>query len=575
MGHESDDEARRRRLDALRALASAPAGSGPAPAAPPAAPSPGEVMPFLSPTPPTANTGILADTVVRASKRRRRAGRPLGTSARSPFWLRGALALLAVCVVAGGVLLYLRRTLPPKPLPDPVSILFNSATMGCPQAVAWSPDSSRVAVLGYVACSGPDNSNVGPNGETLGLPNTGGTLLLYNALTGHLDADISLDTATEAVVPTSVRADPSVMRYVGINYDQLIWSPNGRQLAIRFSASSNSLQNGQYVAANYGQGLLLVTAASHDIKLLSQPAVPQINYPASSFDSVPIIHWDLTAGTSSYTSLPQALAYQWNADGTLAPSIALPATSTAPAPQVPRSVNGNPDGGKEFAAWQSGYANFGEDCTAQSDPTTAPTCCPITTYLTGGFFVFGDAWSPDGRYLVIPYGLGIGAMGKFPAPAGIPAPPSLPGCPLPGQESPTNLVNLPARDAAMTAVMKALVPTVVYTQNGPSGPASGSSSAQFVWSPNGKRVVVSEQNNGPQLPDTPIFSLYDTATGAQSASFSTSRLVALGHLPTNELYKGQSLSFSAMLWSPNSQRLLLLDTNEHAMLLLGAKTLKG
>ena len=494
---------------------------------------------------------------------------------RLPPWGRVGLTLLAACVVVGGILFWLRRPTPPKPIPDPLTVLFSSATMACPQSAAWSPDGTQVAVLGYVACGGPDDNSANSNGAVLSLPNTGGTLLLYDANSGHLSATIALDSATEVVVPESVRADPSAMRFVSLGYDTLMWAPDGKQLAIRFGASRTTLHDDNFVTTNYGQGLLLVTAASGALKLLPQKDAPKIDYSTTSFAPVTVVRWDLGAGTGALGTLPQALAYRWNSDGTLVPSMPLPTSASAPAPAAPHGAVGNPDGGKEFTAWQNGFLNYTEQCTTPPDPNTPPLCCPITSYLSGGVYTMTGAWSPDGRYLILPYGIGIGAFGKIATPPGTPTPTQPAGCPLPGSNGSDTLVNMPVRDAAVAGILKGLIPPVPYDGHGPFLQAAGPSSAQFAWSPDGQRVLVTEQYNGPVIENAPVFSLYDTATGKQTASLTSPQIIALSHLPSNVLFKGQSVSFSATLWSPNSQRLILLDPFNHYMLLLGAKSLKG
>ncbi|HEY7835063.1 MAG TPA: hypothetical protein VIG30_15920 [Ktedonobacterales bacterium] len=582
-GQESDAAARQRRLEALRALASTPPPSSAPPlSAPPATPSPAAAPSGTPPAPAAAATTAparptdLASMVVGSAKRRRARDASAAPTTRRPrrvpVALRAGLAVVAVAaVVAVGTLFWLHRPAPVAPPPDPVSIRFNSATMACPQSASWSPDGTKVAVLGFLSCGQQGNFNGGPS--------TGGTLLIYNATSGHLDADLSLDTTTETLVPQSVRSDPNALRAVMFTYDTVMWSPNGRQLVIHFSLNNNSNEqfnpNGPPTGGiDYGQGLIVVTAASHAASLLSQPAPPQINYTGTSFDALPVTRWDMSAGTSTLTTLPQALAYQWNGDDTLTPSIPLPATASAPAPPAPQGAVGNPDGGQSFTSYQAGYVNFGQFCSNPNDLNQQQICCPITTYLSGGFWAFA-AWSPDGRVLLLPYGTAIGANGKFAAAAGTPTAAPQPGCPLPGQENNSSLANLPVRDAAMAGVLNTLVPQPVYTQFGPPPSTTAASGASFTWSPDGRRVVVTEQTNGPPATSTSVFSIYDTASGKQSVSFTTARLIALGHLPANEINPSQSFYATTTLWSPNSQRLLVLDANDHFLLLLGPKSLAG
>lgn len=496
---------------------------------------------------------------------------PTGRSARRR-WLAIGSAALAVCVVVAAVLVWVNRPRPvtQKPLPDPRGLAvdgdgFTSCSQGGSWSLAWSPDGSHIGRIGFRQCGGPDNSNVLPNGGVVqNTPDVGGMLGIFDIMTGKRIKSIALDTPIVAqVLPAAVRADTALLAQVQIMYDHVIWSPDGKTVAVTFYAAHSFIQSdGTQHTDFYGQGLLLVDWQGGGVRVLQQPQIQYATSVNGSTDPLQATLWNLTAGTAQVVNVPQALAYQWTAGGTLAPAVPLPALGEQP-PAASTGPVGKPVGGKQFTVWQSGYVSYGQRCTATTDQNQPFTCCPVTEYLTA-FFGTSAAWSPDGTHLLVPYASLLGAQGKVAAPGGK----TVQGACAPGTGG-ADLARLPLRDPALAAAIETLTPPPPQGPNDLPGQATGPTQVQVAWSPDGRYLAVEPQNGG--QPSQTLFSIYDTASGQVVGTITQAPFLAL--IPINQRDANSTVFVDTVIWSADGRHLLANDMSDHAMVVFGPKSL--
>lgn len=260
------------------------------------------------------------------------------------------------------------------PPPPPLQLRPQLAGMRCLLDAAWSPESARVALLGEqydVVC--PDSS----------LAARAGLVLVYDANTAKALATIHAD---DLIIP-SIKAitNPQEADFtvaVALHYQHVLWSSNGKRLAVTFWADTGvigtpqSLPHGE--PANIDGVLLVDTNGAHPRVLTSLASA------YGPFETA----WDLEAGRllttpglsydpNGFGMLTPALAYRWQADGTLAPT-GTPLNTTTPPPAPPLGPVGLPDGASGFTIWQPGYV------TAAA--LQQPQASQAVQYLPGIYF---------------------------------------------------------------------------------------------------------------------------------------------------------------------------------------------
>jgi hypothetical protein len=366
----SDEDARRQRQEALRALAQSQLGT-------PAEPD-------------------LARASSQPEQRRLTGGAHSHTVHRQLPWLAAGSALLVLVLVAGLVLhqLGVFPGLAAKSHGGSTSVVIAPSLQAqdCLQDASWSPNGQQVAVIGY--------RDQCPSDDPSGYNYQAGVLHIYSAATGRLLRTILPDPTVLALPgipvppagaqPTSTVSDTSKPV---INYGNVLWSPNGEHLALTFYVGHvTTLSTATGIVNNYVvevRGLVLVNVDGTGERAAILPATSQ---------QVFALRWDTSTlsalalppqpRSGDFASLPPAASYSWSANGQLVPGgslTAAPASFTTPI--------GNPDGGSSFTIWQPGNISL----TTQGFANNSPVKVAPGVYLwaTGV-----PVWSPGGHYLI-------------------------------------------------------------------------------------------------------------------------------------------------------------------------------
>jgi hypothetical protein len=236
----------------------------------------------------------------------------------------------------------------------------------CLVDAAWSPDSRLIAVAGYEGTC-LDN----------GFPNGPGSLLIYDARSGKLVWQMATDSS---VLATFHRLFPRDHRAPVLDYQKVLWSPDGTRLALPFGIvfSKTTLSGIQMIPAYSGILLLDADGTHPQVFLQSQNSVSGF----AEWDTLQGRQVRASAGQSLFLASPLATAFRWGNAGALLP-LNQPQRSLAPI--------GNPAGGQSFSIWQPGNAEI-------EPPYSGPASQQSAMYFFNTFF---SAWSPDGRYVAI------------------------------------------------------------------------------------------------------------------------------------------------------------------------------
>lgn len=522
---DDDTQGRERRLQALRALAQQQASetvdAGPAE------------------SPATRAAGAAPDVPARGQHAPQagfaeNAARPRQPRRRGRLWIVALSAALCV-VVAGGVALraFAGGTSHPAPpahsphpaAPDTVNIPILSYGTACPSAIAWSSDGKHVAVVGYMyACPSafPTNYQYEP-----------GIVSVYDTATGNLVYTFQPDMPVQrapGVISTTSPADTSSQI---VSYSDVLWSPDGKKLVLRFAVGTYSTVQASFGATVKNQGsvtgLEVVNADG------SQPRVITYNAHGSDYGA---LRWDLTAGRATPISSPLsgqpvhsstalASSYSWSSDDTLQPGTPLTNGATATLPLGPI---GNPDGGSSFSIWQPGTATY------QNEAFIINQAVPEDP---GAYRYSADilAWSPDGRYIFDSV-----VLDGLVQPQGRQAPSAKALRDLGLDTAP----HLPMHDAGMEQAFESL-PT-----NG-----SGVVSLSLAWRPDGRVLAAQTPSQDPSHASDTTVTFYDSGSGAKLATLTLASNVQ----NSDEGTTGNS----ALAWSPDGLHLLALDAQSGAI----------
>ena len=245
--------------------------------------------------------------------------------------------------------------------------------IACLLDTQWSPRGDAIAVLGY-------EYNCPTNHDAPGVLN------VYNARTGKLTAQWQLDDTILTIInaptisgqrlsmhgvlatssfhtTTTGSANVGSKRLLPFSYKHVMWSPDERRLALSFIV---------YMQQQPFSGILVMNIDGRFSHIIFQPPAMDQRTP---------IEWDIATGQAlGFTSIPSAISYHWQANGSLVPFGPL---SNRPQQLVPLAGPvGDPDGSALFTIWQPGITAF----------------TSIAGYY--GWSTSFSAWSPDGRYLI-------------------------------------------------------------------------------------------------------------------------------------------------------------------------------
>lgn len=444
--------------------------------------------------------GTLAPPIARRRVRRSR-------------WLAAIAAVLLVAVVGVLVLLHLRpRSAAVAITAGPVAIQFGRF---CVNDITWSPDGTRIAVVGVQHVCGVQDTNFTPP-----------ALLFFDGTSGKLLRQLALNTIiAQALFPSGSAATPATgsagSPSLQVGYSHLLWSPTSGRLALPFDALNQSEP-----AAPPITGVLELDPSSAHAQVISHALAENQRgegiWDLSTGAFVPLSPYALHAqpGNISGFAPPElggpALAYQWQPNGTLRPLTPLN-SAEAPAVAAPLIV-GNPAGAATFGIWQPGSASV----DAQ-DSAGALDLPGVASFQTANF----GAWSPGGRYLLDDALAWVYLTdGKYQYRG-----------PQAAHEIGTFSL-APMRDRALSALLDG----VRLSAAQPNSPAYS-----VAWTPDGKRLAAATfaAPSDPTQPPKVSVVIYDCASGRVLARLSPPSVIG----GTSPLLR----------WSPDGRHLLVYD----------------
>ncbi|HEX8981313.1 MAG TPA: hypothetical protein VF792_00965 [Ktedonobacterales bacterium] len=433
--------------------------------------------------------------------------------------LVSGVSILVVVAVVGVVvanILGLGRahTAAPKPI---TRLNMAGSGLTCVMSVAWSPDSTRIALLGS---TGQDCG-----GSVSDFPST--LVAIYDARSGKLVSQLHPDTpvfgAPEVKAILNGAANPDHAPGVA-NYNGITWAPDGQSLLTLFGVgifqpANQSPNTGNSSAPAGVDGLLRlhVSGAAQTTLWFDKPN------PSFHLSGAVTPRWDTVKGVVEYVPQPTAAtAYSWNADGSLTP---MDATADGPV--------GQPDGGKSFTIWQTGQMQIAYQHDDQTGQET-----PVPQDILWG--LQGQVVSSDGRYLY-PY---VGTIVSL-------VPPSTKQV---YAKAPTFQPHDKAQLALATQLTQLPLDAGLFNNYGQT---------QLSWRADGRVLAYlsSQHQSNPSggMKDKTTISLYDTSTGA------------LLKVLVPDVTGLQTTSFGniAMAWSPDGSRLLYMDNTYGAITIWG------
>lgn len=377
----------------------------------------------------------------------------------------------------------------------PLRFSTMAAGLTCPADPAYSPDGSRIAVVGTLgSCAAP----TAPHAAAI-----------FDAQSGALLRLLPLNSLLR------------VPRDTTVSFFSLGWSPDGSHLALVYTAFDDPTR--LTLDHVVDSGLLVLDAASAQSTVIRGDSgyFPALGGTAGGF---PL--WDLLGQPESpITPVLPGLAYSWNQNHVPAPLVPLHGpVSHLPIDAGPRYPVGNPDGGPDFTIWQPGIL-------------VGPALAPVPTDDGALFLTVIPTWSPDGaRVTVLSVGVALARPSQGTLTQGTAARTPLP-LPLPAV-----VAQAPGRDAALTALAQRI---------GTHG------SALIAWNPPGTLLASITCHDGATasalvLSGTASGVVRGSVALPSSASACATEFDDAGA----GAYPDQPVT---LIWSPSGQRVLVCD----------------
>ncbi|HEU5344540.1 MAG TPA: hypothetical protein VFU60_09365 [Ktedonobacterales bacterium] len=437
---------------------------------------------------------------------------------QSPLWLSVVSVALIVVAVIGALAATQRLTFSifGAPVQDALSAPITVSTVNTvglihPQDAAFSPDGTRIAVIGaFTPCQ-----QLVP-----GLPRCGHGLVIYDSAHGGIVQMSPIEPLLGVTIPgvNEARAHGSA-GYVWVR--GLGWSPDSVWFAMTYTVFSAATPTSPNEMLD--SGLLLLnpqTGATQVIRgdsgYFASLVSPSVAHPV----------WHITGSpeTTGFTTAP-GIIFAWGQDGLPFPTVGVRgALDELPANAGARYPVGQPDGSAPFTIWQPGVV-----------------IGPGSAGVGGGrgaFVTTFASWSADGAHVTtltegVTLPTPVKALSAVSAPSGTAGP---------VLAEPSDMPAVPARDVALAHVQEAV---------GAYGWAA------VAWNPAGSALasVTCFARQGQAV------ELRDTASGAVIGS---SRLKLGAGDPGCADPAASNLS---LLWSPDGSRLLAVDAQASTLTL--------